>query len=64
MKVYIVVEEDRDECHNHGVYSTYESALEAAEEDAEYAGLEKIDEWTWGNEEEDVYVFIETHEVA
>lgn len=63
MKIYIVVEEDENECHNHSVHSTYEGALEVAEELAEYAGLEKRNEQTWSNEEEDVYVFIEIHEV-
>lgn len=63
MKVYIVVHEDEDECHTHSVHSTYEGALEAVEEILEYAGLENVNEWTWSNEEEDVYVFIEMHEV-
>lgn len=63
MKVYIVVEEDDMECHNHSVHLTYESALTVVKDLAEYAGLEKRDEQNWYSEDESVGLFIEIHEV-
>ena len=63
MKVYIVVEEDDMECHNHSIHLTYESALAIVEDLAEYAGLEKLDECNWTSEDGDLCIFIETHEV-
>ena len=64
MKVYIVIEEDEDECNNVSVHLTYEAALEAAKDLAEYSDLEKRDEWNWYNEDESVAVFIETHDIV
>jgi hypothetical protein len=63
MKVYIVVEEDENECYNHSVHSTYEGALAVVEELAEYAGLEKQNDQNWYSEDESIAVFIEIHEV-
>ena len=63
MKVYIVVQETFDECVNHGIYSTLNGAIEAANELAEYAGLELVTNFVWTNDEEDMEIRIDEHYV-
>lgn len=63
MKVYVVIHETSGECVNHGIYASLNTAIDEANDLAEYAGLGLVTNYVWTNDEEDMEIRIDEHDV-
>ena len=63
MKVYVVIHETAEECVNHGIYASLNTAIVVANDLAEYAGLGLVTNYVWTNDEEDMEIRIDEHDV-